>query len=155
MNVRSDRFLIARATTACPECAASTEVIALVLPPGHETDEPDEADDGTSHWMLAGQIAFLFWVERVSPAVASWLSQAAPQYAKGAEGGLSGLRNRCVRCGSVFDDQDLFCEPGGAFLPTNAAEAGKVSLATIDSPFEATIDGYAIEPAFVEFTVSR
>lgn len=163
MYVRSDRFLIARAAATCPQCSASTEVIALVLPPGHETDESDEADDfdwmaeeregvDQARWMKAHQTAFLFLVEQVSPAADTWLRQAAKQYEDDCVGGGSpGLRNHCIRCGAVFDDQDLFCEPGGAFLPTSAAEAGKVSLATVDQPIQATVDGYAYEPEFFDF----
>jgi hypothetical protein len=48
----------------------------------------------------------------------------------------------------VFDDQELFCEPGGAFLPTSESAAGLIDLLPIDLAFEAVAGGYAHEPSF-------
>jgi hypothetical protein len=145
------------------------------LPPGHETDESDEADDfdwiadsetareahdmGESEvadharWTPAHHAAFLFFVEQVSHGARARLQEAAKQFEEDCvEGeGPPSLRNHCIQCGAMFDDQDLFCEPGGAFLPTSVTEAGKVSLVAVDQAIQATIDGYAYEPEFFEF----
>jgi len=174
MYVRSDQFLIARTTIACPRCSRPTEVIGLVLPPGHETDESDEADDldwiadaetsreaaaagrGTmehdAHWMKAAQPALLFLTAQVSPGVEAWLHETAKHYERdSAGGGPPVLTNHCVNCGSAIDDQDLYSEPGHAFLPASAVEASKVSLTRVDQPIEATVDGYVHEPEFFDF----
>jgi hypothetical protein len=153
MYVRSDQFLIARTTIACPTCARATEVIALVLPPGHETEESDETDDvAEPRWMTASHAAFLFLVDKVSPGVEAWLHEAAKHYGvDGTGAGLSGMRNHCTECGSTISDHDLFNEPGHAFLPANSTQARAVSLAPVDRPIAATADGYAHEPEFFEF----
>ena len=158
MRVRADRFLIARAKVTCSGCAASTNVMAIVLPPGHETDESDEMDESddvayisnVGGWVGAQQYAFLFFVEQVSQKALEQLWRQGRHYRLPDiydESG-SGLRNHCAHCGAVFDEQGLFCEPGGAFSPANETDAASISLERMDESIEATVAGYAYEPEF-------
>ena len=51
--------------------------------------------------------------------------------------------NHCEACDSLLDDQDLFCEPGGAFLPSSEAAAGAIDLIVFEERFEVAAGGYA------------
>jgi hypothetical protein len=50
----------------------------------------------------------------------------------------------------MLADHDLFCEPGGAFLPTTELSAGLIQLLPIDEAFEAAAAGYAHQPEFFD-----
>jgi len=51
----------------------------------------------------------------------------------------------------MLHDHDLFCEPGGAFMPISAEAARRIQFVTIESCFQAAAGGYAYEPAFMVF----
>ena len=63
-NIRSEGYLIAKALARCPRCRHATPVLALMVPPGHET-LLDEEDDAAAGWETASRHAFLFYVELI------------------------------------------------------------------------------------------
>jgi len=154
INVRSDGYFIAHAIGTCGCCHASTRLLALAVPPEHEalamdTDaESEEAAQDT--WEVASCNAFLFYIGYLPDAVRRRLSEFSPSYrvARSAAAQGSYWANHCERCGSLFDDHDLFCEPEGAFLPTNDASAAAIRLQWINEPIEAAAAGYACDPEF-------
>jgi hypothetical protein len=160
INVRSDGYLIARVAAICPRCRDETRVVALVLPPGHETrsmnDEGDEtaAEDSAlcrDSWERAACHAFLFYIESLPDAVRQRMQALAPMYrlAPAAQG--SYWANHCERCGGIQEDHDLFCEPEGAFLPISPAAASIIEFLPINEFLEAAAAGYALDPEFIEF----
>jgi hypothetical protein len=135
-------------------------LFALAVPPGHETlelddDAQDEAQDDApalDTWRVASNSAFLFFIEFIPDAIQSRLKQfTQPCRFIKSEAAVGGYWvNHCERCGSRFDDQELFCEPEGAFFPTNEFAASAIHLRTIEEAFEAAAAGYAHEPQFFD-----
>jgi hypothetical protein len=156
INVRSDGYLIARAMGTCWYCGASTRLLALALPPGHETLAMDADPEGEQLaqdvWDAALCNAFLFYVAYLPDAVQRRLQEFSPLYrfARSAATLGSYWANHCERCGSLLDDHNLFCEPEGAFLPTSHTRAAAIRLVRIDEPLEAAAAGYACDPQFFE-----
>jgi hypothetical protein len=153
VNVRSNSYFIARATSRCPGCGAIVPVFALALPPSHEALVPNSAeDDGASVWQAAPWNALLFHVEFLSDPVARRLRALTSAYrlSPGEESGDSHWANHCPACDAIVEDQGLFCEPGGAFLPTSARAASAIRLVRIDEPLEAAASGYGCEPQYFD-----
>jgi hypothetical protein len=176
INIRSPRYYIARTVSTCRHCGSPTALVAIAVPPGHETldvddDASDEGSDGeTQHrehpaaaWSAADHNAFLFYVDFLPAAVQERITQFQPAYrpldldaaapapapapAPAAGGGPGSYwENHCERCGCQLDDHELFCEPEGAFLPTSESTAAAIHLVLVDEPFEATAAGYSYEP---------
>ena len=162
VNVRSDGYLIARVAAICPRCRHETRVVALVLPPGHETrsvnDEGDEttAEDSAlcrDSWEPATRHAFLFYIEFLPDAVRCRMQALAPMYRLAVSPAAQGSHwaNHCERCGGIQEDHDLFCEPEGAFLPISPAAASIIEFSPIDEFLEAAAAGYAPDPELIEF----
>lgn len=154
INVRSPRYWIASAPAVCSVCGECVTVSSLAVTAGHETLELAEepADDA---WSGATGAAFLFFVEYLSEGVRRQLSALAPAYRPRSDAGgeadsgeLPHWVNHCDRCGAAFDEQALFGELGGAFVPATPQEASRVRLLCIDEPFEAAVGGYCHEPEF-------
>jgi hypothetical protein len=171
INIRSPRYYIARTVSTCWHCGSPTALVAIAVPPGHETldvddDASDEGSDGeTQHrehpaaaWSAADHNAFVFYVDFLPAAVQERINQYQPAYrpldadaatatatATGA-GSDSHWANHCEKCGCQLDDHELFCEPEGAFLPTSESTAAAIHLVLVDEPFEATAAGYSYEP---------
>jgi len=147
INIRSPRFLVARTVAACRHCRSLTTLIAVAVPPGHETLEPDEeaidGNEAVDTWQFAEHHALLFQIEFLPSTVAARLQP------------LASLRydaywaNHCARCGLPQDDHDLFCEPEGAFVPNSESSAALIQLLHFDEPFEAAAAGYAVDPQFL------
>ncbi len=153
-NVRSARYLIARTVCDCRHCGRSTTLVALCLPPGHavfeiDDDAPVEVNDGV--WTEVAVNAMLFHVCNLSDAVRRRLNEFAPRYDLAAgEAPGSHWANHCEGCARQLDDNELFCEPDGAFLPTSEARARLIHLSTIEESIEASAAGYALEPQFFD-----
>ena len=92
-NIRSLRYYIARTVSTCWHCGSPTALVALAVPPGHETlDVDDDASnedsgDGAAHrgppastWSVADHNAFLFYVESLTTAVRERIKQCQPAY---------------------------------------------------------------------------
>jgi hypothetical protein len=172
MNIRSPRYYIARTVSTCWHCGSPTALVAIAVPPGHETldvddDASDEgSDDETQHrehpaaaWSVADHNAFLFYVDSLPGAVQKRINHYEPAYrpidadataaapATGAGGGSGSYwANHCEQCGCQLDDHELFCEPEGAFLPTSESTAAAIHLVLVDEPFETSAAGYSYEP---------
>jgi len=173
INIRSPRYYIARTVSTCRHCGLPTALVAIAVPPEHETldvddDAPDEGwDDETRHrehpaaaWSVADHNAFLFYVDSLPAAVQKRINGYQPAYRPidgyaaaapapaPAEGGVSGSywANHCEKCGCQLDDHELFCEPEGAFLPTSESTAAAIHLLLVDEPFETSAAGYSYDP---------
>jgi hypothetical protein len=147
INIRSPRFLVARTVAACWRCRALTTLIAVALPPGHETLELDDQAPDEAHavdtWQTAAQHALLFHIEFLPASVAARLQLLASLRHDGY------WANHCAWCDLPQDDQALFCEPGGAFAPASESSAALIEILSVDEPFEAVVAGYAVEPHFL------
>jgi hypothetical protein len=139
---RSDHYLIARAVCGCRQCGRTTRVVALCLPPGHELFDAEEGS-----WNLATGFALLFHLEAMPPAVHRRLSGLAPGFGRDPDE-VSAWTNCCEICGCRIEEEELFCEPGGAFLPTSEAAARRIRLTKVMEGIEVSAGGYAEEPAF-------
>jgi hypothetical protein len=150
VNVRCDRYLIARSRAICPRCGAETRVVALMMPPRHETRSGNEERDS---WDGTESHAFLFYVESLPDAVRQRMKALAPMYrfAASPAAQCSYWANHCDRCGGIQEDHDLFCEPEGAFLPISPEAASIIELFPMDETLEAAAAGHAMDPAFIEF----
>jgi hypothetical protein len=156
VNVRARRYCIARAQGICAHCGGKTRLVAVVLPPLHETlSAVDGEADETGSWETAGSAAFLFYVGYLSNSVKQRVQAVAHVYRCALSPVTHGSywANHCEHCDSLQEDHDLFCEPEGAFLPVSAAGAAAVELTCIDEPLEAAAAGYACEPQFLEFMI--
>jgi hypothetical protein len=148
INIRSDKFLVARRRGVCMRCGESIFLIAVALPQGHMTLDPDA--DG---WETAILSAFTFYVDYLPDEIGSRLRQLSASYrlAYSDETLDTYWANHCERCASLQSDHELFCEPGGAFAPINESEAAAIELTLIEAPFEASAAGYVFQPEFFEF----
>jgi len=153
INIRSPSYLIGRTAAACAYCRGSTRLLALALPRSHETlhvDADGESELRADVWQVASVNAFIFYVEFLSEAVRSRLSQLSRFYrfARSEADMNSYWANHCEHCSALLDDHELHCEPDGAFMPANEAKASAIELLQIDEPFEAAAAGYAYEPEY-------
>ena len=168
MNIRSPRYYIACTVSTCRHCGSPTALVAIAVPPGHETlDVDDDASDNgsgdqTQHredpvaaWSVADHNAFLFYVDSLPAAVQKQINQYQPAYRPidaaaaapaAGEGSGSYWANHCEKCGGQLDDHELFCEPDGAFLPTSESTAAAIHLVLVDELFETSAAGYSYEP---------
>jgi hypothetical protein len=158
VNVRSKDYLIARTAGPCAHCGVRTPLVALVLPPSHETlslAKDDEDGPLPDSWDQVPWSAFLFYVgylpDGVQRSVQAFSKTYRPAVSLAAQG--SYWANHCEHCGLLQEDHDLFCEPEGAFLPVDAASASAIELTGIDEPFAAAAAGYACEPEYLEHMI--
>jgi hypothetical protein len=156
-NVRSQTYYIARTTAPCWRCGSPTRLLALALPPAHDTLEEDDTseapDDGEPTpcmWQHAEARAFLFYVERLPDEVQHRLHELSQSFhvAQSPATHSSYWENHCDHCGALLGDHELHCEPDGAFAPSSEASAANIELLEINEPFEAAVAGYALEPEF-------
>jgi len=151
LNVRSADYYVARTSVPCRHCGLPTRLLALALPPGHETLDADA--EGSSAWQPVHANAFLFYVQYLPDAVRFRLEQHSPFYRLAySEATLNSYwANHCEHCGRLLGDHELHCEPDGAFMPSSETEASNVQLLHIEEPFAAAAAGYALEPEFFAF----
>jgi hypothetical protein len=159
-NVRSPTYYAARTSTTCWHCGSPTRVVALAVPPEHETldvEAPHETGEGADSpphvWQRENGGAFLFYVEQLSDGVKRRLQRLSEHFRPAWSADTQGLywANHCEHCEALLDDHELHCEPGGAFLPSSEAAASEVHLLHIREPFEAAAGGIALEPEFFAF----
>lgn len=149
-NIRSDGYLIAKSTRRCAHCLQMTPVVALGVPAPHET-LPDE-DDGVPEWERVSWPALLFYVESIPDAVRRRLQRIAPGFRQAFSPVMQATywANHCDSCEGLQEDHDMFCEPDGAFLPTDPQAAAALEWVSIHEPLQATAAGYAPDPEFRE-----
>jgi hypothetical protein len=159
INVRSNSYWIARTMGECSCCHAETPLVALALPPQHESIELDWDIDKDEliryRWEAVEFSAFLFYVEYLPEEIRRRLQGAAAGYrfafSERSQG--SYWANHCANCGALVEDHDLFCEPDGAFLPTTAAGAAALTLERVDEALQVGAAGYACDPQFLDSMV--
>jgi hypothetical protein len=141
-NVRSSSYFIAETRVQCAQCGQPCRVLALGLPPSHETLVEDE-------WQIVDANAFIFHVAGLPDAVSRHLCEQSANFrqTRGDDSSESSWANHCPYCAAVFSDDELHCEPGG-FMPSNALEAQAISLTKVERNFRAVAAGYALEPEF-------
>jgi hypothetical protein len=157
-NVRSQTYYVASTRVRCSHCGLPTRLLALAMPPGHETLDTDSDADGggepnSDAWQAATTNAFLFHVAQLSEDVRDRLNRISQSFrlAQGANASHSYWANYCEHCGTQLGDYELHCEPDGAFCPSNEAAAAGIELEQVQAPFEAVTAGYAFEPEFFPF----
>ena len=156
MNVRANSYVVLLTVAICRSCGLPTRLIALMLPPDHQallegTTQSEDEESWPGTWESPASSALLFFVGDVSNAVRRCVLDIAPAYrpASADESQDSYWANHCEHCDSRFDDQELFCEPNGAFLPTNPSAAAAIDRMQINEPIEAAAAGCAYEPQFI------
>lgn len=161
INVRSDGYWIAHTTGTCAQCRSTNRLVALALPAGHQSLAlaGDELRDELAEyvWESAAATAFLFYVEYLPRHVQRRLREFSRGYRFSCDDPVQGCywANHCSACGVPMHDHDLFCEPGGAFLPTSPASAAAIMLVRIPQLLEAGAIGYACAPQFLESMVAE
>jgi hypothetical protein len=141
-NVRSSGYLIAEMQARCPQCSRPCRVLALALPPMHETLADGE-------WQKVDANAFIFYVASLPDPVSQLLRERSVNFIQtcGDDPAESHWANRCAHCAAVFSDDELHCEPGG-FMPSDALGAQAISLTHVPMDFSAFAAGYALDPEF-------
>jgi hypothetical protein len=140
-NVRSSSYLIAETQVQCAQCGRAACVLAIGLPPYHES-----LTDG--EWQAVDANAFIFYVGGLPDAVSRLLTQHSAEFHRTAtDPAESHWANHCPHCAGVFSDDELHCEPGG-FMPSSTLEAQAILLIKVEQAFSAFAGGYALEPEF-------
>jgi hypothetical protein len=141
-NIRSSSYLIAETRARCSQCGRPCRVLALGLPPKHETLADGE-------WQKVDASAFIFYVASLPNAVSRFLLERSADFHQTCcdDPAESHWANHCSHCASVFSDDEMHCEPGG-FMPSDAPEAQAISLTQVQQAFSAFAAGYALDPAF-------
>ena len=144
-NVRSDNFVLLGARAECPHCGSATKVVALGVAREHQWRDEDSANS----WYRATTPAVLFHISYLAPAPSAAIAARCPGFRPLAGGAAQDTLwcNHCASCQRPLPDDELHCEPGGAFMPLNAA-AGGFELELIRIPLAAQAGGYAPEPPF-------
>ena len=156
VNIRAARYGIAQTRGCCPCCGEFTRLVAIVMPPGHETLSVDCHAPGEiiaeDLWEEAPWLAFLFYVVHLPSVVRQRVHSISPFYRfTGGDPAVEGYwANHCEHCDSLWPDQELFGEPGDAFLPTDEAAARAIWLHPVPELFAASSSGYAPEPGFFD-----
>jgi hypothetical protein len=159
INVRAPRYFIVRARGVCRHCNERTDLFGLALPPGHETLDVDEAaEDGstTGAWISANDLALIFHIDFLNAEVVARLASLTGSFRVDQQDSAAGpaWTNHCEACGSPFDDEELFCEPGEPLFPISEAAAAAIRLMPIEEPLEAAAGGYSFDPNFM-YAMSR
>jgi hypothetical protein len=103
-------------------------------------------------WQREPLHAFLFYIEYLPLPIQHRLQQLSSHYRLDFSQAIQGSywMNHCQHCGMKQGDNELFCEPEGAFMPLDAGGAAAIRLLQVCEPFEAAAAGYAFEPHFFE-----
>ena len=179
-NVRAQSYFVASTRMRCPHCGLPTRLLALALPPDHETlheedgheedrhegaegaedtegaEHAEDAEDGVEAspetWQRAGSNAFLFHVHHLPDRVRDRLNDLSRRFrpAHCAATLNTYWVNHCEHCGTPLGDHELHCEPG-VFMPSSEAAAANIELVRIQEPFAAVAAGYASDPEFFAF----
>jgi hypothetical protein len=149
-NVRSPSFYVAQMTVCCGHCAAETRVIGLVMPPGHETLDPEAADGAV--WQRSTANALLSYVAYLPDGISRRLCRFAPTFRLvPSPTSLNAYwTNHCEHCDLPLGDHELHCEPG-VFMPLSARGAMNIQLFQVLEAIAAVAAGYAADPEFFEW----
>jgi hypothetical protein len=141
-NIRASSYLVAEMQVRCAHCGQPCRVIALALPPNHETLFEDE-------WQTVDTNAFIFHLASLPDAISGHLLERCAEFhqIRGAGSAESHWANHCPHCEAVFSEDELHCEPGG-FMPSDALEAQAISLTHVQQELSGCAAGYALDPEF-------
>jgi len=120
-NVRSSSYFIAETRVRCARCGEPCRVLAIGLPPNHETLVEDE-------WQMVDANAFIFHFAALPDAVSRHLFEQSANFrqTRGDDPSESSWANHCPHC----------------------AAAQAISLTKVERDFSAVAAGYALEPEF-------
>ncbi len=152
INLRATQGALARTSTTCPRCGVATMVYGLFVAAGHAILDEEEASAGAAcadSWSIVPVPALVFQVDYLPAPLATRLRWLAPTWARReVTHGGGGWANHCGHCGLVLEDMELFCEPGGAFVPLDAESAARIELVFL-GVIEARAAGHAYAPPFL------
>jgi hypothetical protein len=135
--------VLIRARTSCPHCGRETEVVALALPQAHEWRD----EDTPNCWYRATGPAVLFNLSHLGAALFAAIEEQCRSF-RPMDGQANALwLNHCAECDRPLSDDELHCEPGGAFMPLGT-EAARFDLRHVPVVFSGLAGGYAPEPPF-------
>jgi hypothetical protein len=132
LRVAAPVFLL-RSSASCWRCHVNQEVIALAfrwcLDKDLSADEQPQKDEPL----------ILENIHEMPEAILAYLISVHPHFEKRTSktAGIAYYMNTCD-CGAHFGDFYLFNEPGGAFFPTDEAEAGNITIEQL--PFTGTFE---------------
>lgn len=154
INIRSSTYFIAESSRHCWKCGQLTRVYGFVLAPGHEVFEIDDADESKDAWTAHDLTAVPFYVTLLIPSVLDLMKSAAPHYRVDFSQTTRSFywMNHCERCGMKQGDHPMYCEPGGAFFPTDEAAARQITLRPVSAPFGCNGDAGYGNPLFEYMT---
>jgi hypothetical protein len=132
VRVTAPIFLL-RSTESCWRCHARQEVIALAF--RWRLDKELAADEQPQE----GEPLILDNIHEMPEAILDYVVSVHPHFEKRTSktAGTAYYMNTCD-CGAHFGDFYLFNEPGGAFFPTDEAEAGNITIEQL--PFTGTFE---------------
>jgi hypothetical protein len=122
-RIRSDKFQLAVATTACWSCGEPTLAVALVAPPGStatdDDDGPADAEEIYEPIALSGVTLVPYELQAKARAVAPTFY---PDNSRTL--GVTYWMNHCQQCGKKIGDHYLHREPEGPFFSTHRYDDG-------------------------------
>jgi hypothetical protein len=142
-NVRSAAYLLAQSVAVCGRCLQPTSAFSLGLLPGHERQV-----DGK--WEPVDVGALLFYVDYLPPEVILVAQELSLHFRLdySRPTATEYWINHCQNCGELLEDHDMHCEPGGAFLPLDARDAGNILLVEVRESFSARVRGCSYDLPF-------
>jgi hypothetical protein len=117
----SDPFYLFHSSEKCEQCGKTSRVIALA--------------SGSSEPFVLTEI------REIPETLLTYITTAQPNYGKHYLDGARSLFyvNTCP-CGAYFSDFELYCEPCGAFFPTEKNEAAQIEVIELPIQGEHTIE---------------
>jgi hypothetical protein len=140
-NIRSTSYYIAQTQVLCANCGRQARVLALGVPPNHQTQVEGE-------WQNVDANALIFRVTELPQAVGRHMLEQSEAFRLDRDQADSHWANHCEHCAALISEDELHCEPGG-FMPTRAEEAETIFLSHVPEELSACAAGYALEPEFL------
>lgn len=135
INVKADSYTIVQTEESCWKCGELTRVHGFLLPAGHRTLE--YVDDGISEWYKHREAAMVFYVTDLFPAITEQIRAITRHYFEdfSKTTNSSYWMNHCESCSMKQGDFNLYCEPGGAFLPIDDHAVARIRSQVVRASF--------------------
>ncbi|MBV8254082.1 MAG: hypothetical protein JO154_15875 [Chitinophaga sp.] len=144
--ILTETLLIARGKTVCPHCGHTNQVIAI----GAEQFFEKDINERDEHVWLEQDFFILFHqITTMSDNLRHLLEEGYPQFRPVKSDMASQVYwfNHCEQCQHPITDQRLMDEPCSTFHPTDAEEAGLITLKQVRLKFAPLMDaGYEPHP---------
>ena len=126
-NIRSSSYLIAETQMQCAQCGRAARVLAIGLPPNHES-----LTDG--EWQTVEANAFIFYVGGLPDAVSQLLAEHSAEFhlTRGTDPAETHWANHCPHCGAMQADYRLHSEPGDVFFGLSMDAPGAVEFTALE-----------------------